>query len=661
MLSVNNLDIRFGEKYLFKNISVQVHKGNRIGLVGVNGAGKTTLLKIMGGISATDDGVVNCSKYFSIGYLAQESTELVSEKTLYAEAETAFGPLLALQEEADRLHKEMEKGEPESKEFQQLLLDHGEIQQQLEGSDIYAISGKIEKVLLGLGFKREDMDKPVTSFSGGWQMRLKLAKMLLESPSLLLLDEPTNHLDIVSLRWVEQFLRNYSGAMVIISHDRAFLDKTVERIWELSFGRIDVYKGNYTYYTKEKEERRAIEKGAYDNQQAKIKQTMRFVDKFRAKATKARQVQSRVKQLEKMDLIELEGEESQIKFRFPPAPSSGRDVLKVEGLSKSFGELKVFSGVDLLLNRGDKVAVVGVNGAGKTTFLKIVAGEIEAAQGDITFGTNVKMSYFGQHQAQELSPQLSVLETMSFAGEDMTITQIRSLLGAFLFRGEDVDKKVAVLSGGEKSRLALAKMIAVPANCMLLDEPTNHLDMSSQEVLMEAMAQYDGTIVVVSHNRYFLDSFVNKVLEVRDGKISTFEGNISDYLRKVEQLEALEAANQAKNDTQTKNKAQKGSDAPIDRKEQKRQEALKRQERSRRAGPWIKKLEEAEEKVEEFETSKEELEAKMADPNLYSDEKQWSETSKAYEDCKRRLDRWYAKWEEAQEKIDEIDLELERS
>lgn len=659
MLSVNNLDIRFGEKYLFKNISVQVHKGNRIGLVGVNGAGKTTLLKIMGGISATDDGVVNCSKYFSIGYLAQESTELVSEKTLYAEAETAFGSLLALQEEADRLHREMEKGDPESKEFQQLLLDHGEIQQQLEGSDIYAISGKIEKVLLGLGFKREDMDKPVASFSGGWQMRLKLAKMLLESPSLLLLDEPTNHLDIVSLRWVEQFLRNYSGAMVIISHDRAFLDKTVERIWELSFGRIDVYKGNYTYYIKEKEERRAIEKGAYDNQQAKIKQTMRFVDKFRAKATKARQVQSRVKQLEKMDLIELEGEESQIKFRFPPAPSSGRDVLKVEALSKFFGELKVFSGVDLLLNRGDKVAVVGVNGAGKTTFLKIVAGEIEAGKGEITFGTNVKMSYFGQHQAQELSPQLSVLETMSFAGEDMTITQIRSLLGAFLFRGEDVDKKVAVLSGGEKSRLALAKMIAVPANCMLLDEPTNHLDMSSQEVLMEAMAQYDGTIVVVSHNRYFLDSFVNKVLEVRDGKITMFEGNISDYLRKVEQLEALEAASQSKKDTQTKDKAQKGSDAPIDRKEQKRQEALKRQERSRRAGPWIKKLEEAEEKVEEFETTKEELEAKMADPDLYSDEKQWSETSKAYEDCKRRLDRWYAKWEEAQEKIDEIDMELE--
>jgi len=338
MLSVNNLDIRFGEKYLFKNVSTQVHQGNRIGLVGVNGAGKSTLLKVMAGISDTDDGVVTCSKYFSIGYLAQESAELFSERSLYEEAETAFAPLLALQEEADRLHKEMEKGDPESEAFQQLLLDHGEIQQQLDGSDIYSISGKIEKVLIGLGFKREDMEKPVVSFSGGWQMRLKLAKMLLESPSLLLLDEPTNHLDIVSLRWVEQFLKNYHGAMVIISHDRTFLDKTTERIWELSFGKIDVYKGNYTYYTKEKIERRAIEKGAYENQQAKIKQTMKFVDKFRAKATKARQVQSRVKQLEKMELIELSDDESQIKFRFPPAPSSGRDVIMIEGLTKSFGE-----------------------------------------------------------------------------------------------------------------------------------------------------------------------------------------------------------------------------------------------------------------------------------------------------------------------------------
>ena len=307
--------------------------------------------------------------------------------------------------------------------------------------------------------------------------------------------------------------------MIIISHDRAFLDKVTEITWELSFGKIDIYKGNYSFYVKEREERLAVEKGAFDNQQAKIRQTMRFVERFRAKSTKARQVQSRLKQLDKMERIELSDEEQQIKFTFPPAPPSGRDVLSAVNITKSYDGRTVFSDAQLNLSRGDKVAVVGVNGAGKSTFVKILAGEIEADSGENKLGSNVRLSYFGQHQAQELSPQLSVLDTMNLATEDMTITRMRSLLGAFLFRGEDGEKKVAVLSGCEKSRLALAKMIAVPANCMLLDEPTNHLDMSSQEVLQEAMAQYDGTIVVVSHNRYFLDSFVNKVLEVRDGRL----------------------------------------------------------------------------------------------------------------------------------------------
>ncbi|MDK9708477.1 MAG: ABC-F family ATP-binding cassette domain-containing protein [Desulforhopalus sp.] len=423
--------------------------------------------------------------------------------------------------------------------------------------------------------------------------------------------------------------------------------------WELSFGRIDVYKGNYSYYVTEKEERRAIEKGAYDNQQARIKQTMRFVERFRAKATKARQVQSRVKQLDKMELIELADDEQQIRFTFPPAPDSGRDVLRVESLSKSFGGVPVFSDVELLLGRGDKVAVVGVNGAGKSTFLKILAGQIPCDSGSIRLGSNVRLSYFGQHQAQELSPQLTVLETMNLAGEDLTTTRVRSLLGAFLFRGDDVLKKVSVLSGGEKSRLALAKMIATPANCMLLDEPTNHLDMSSQEVLQEAMAQYDGTIVVVSHNRYFLDSFANKVLEVKDGRITLFEGNVAEYLLKQEALRELE-----KGGEDDGLKAIASQDGQDNRKERKRLEALARQERSRRAAPWLKQLAEAEKQVEACEQQKEDLEALMADPELYKDEKSWAKTSKEYEDCKRHLERWYTKWETAQEKIDAIDAEL---
>ncbi|PID74805.1 MAG: hypothetical protein CSB28_01280 [Desulfobacterales bacterium] len=445
--------------------------------------------------------------------------------------------------------------------------------------------------------------------------------------------------------------------MVIISHDRMFLDKATTLTWELSFGKIDVYKGNYSFYIKEREERRAIEKGAYQNQQAKIRQTMRFVERFRSKATKAKQAQSRLKQLEKMELIELAEDEQQIHFRFPPAPASGRDVLKLAGICKSYGKQDVFTGEDLLLNRGDKVAVVGVNGAGKSTLLKLIAGQTELDGGSVSFGANVRMTYFGQHQAQELSPQLSVLETMALAGEELTLTRQRSLLGAFLFRGEEVDKKVAVLSGGEKSRLALAKMIATPASLMLLDEPTNHLDMSSQEVLQEAMNQYDGTIVVVSHNRYFVDGFVNKVLEIKNGKITVYQGNVAEYLRKQQELAAADPAPREQGSPKTKEK-KNGNSNRDSRKEQKRIEAARRQERSRRAGKWLARLEQAEAKIELLEQEKERLETAMADPDLYADEERWSEVSRGYEECSRRLERNYARWEEAQERIDAIDAEL---
>jgi ATP-binding cassette, subfamily F, member 3 len=660
MLSVNHLDIRYGEKYLFRDISIQVHTGNRIGLVGVNGAGKSTLLKIMAGITATDDGVVNRSRHFTVGYLPQESSALLSDKTLYEEAESAFASLIALQQEGELLHQELQEADPDSEEFKEMLERQGEIQHRLDGSDIYTVRARIEKVLLGLGFKQEDLDAPAASFSGGWLMRLMLAKMLLEAPSLLLLDEPTNHLDLESLTWVEEFLRNHKGAMVVISHDRAFLDKTTEITWEISLGRLTAYKGNYSYYIKEKEERRSIEKSSYDNQQAKIKQTMRFVERFRSKSTKAKQVQSRVKQLEKMDLIEIEGDEQQIRFTFPPAPPSGRDVLQVENLSKSYQGKQVFAGVNLQLQRGDKVAVVGVNGAGKSTFLKILAGLIEQDEGLVRLGSNVRLSYFGQHQAQELSPQLSALETMALAGEDLTVTRMRSLLGAFLFRGDEVEKKVAVLSGGEKSRLALAKMIATPANLMLLDEPTNHLDMSSQEVLQEAMAQYDGTIVVVSHNRYFVDSFINKVMEVKNGKISVYEGDITEYLLKQAEMAEQHQAAVAAIGKSDMAGGPVGDSSRDNRKERKKQEAERRQERSRRAGPWLQKAREAEEKIELLEAEKDEIEAIMADPELYKDEKAWAGTSREYEECKRRLERWYGLWETAQGKIEEIDAELGR-
>ena len=658
MLSVNHLDIRYGEKHLFKDVSTVVYPGDRIGLVGVNGTGKSTLMKIMAGETETDDGVVHRSRHLSVAYLPQESGALLTDRSLYQEAESSFGEILALQHELEVLNQQISITAAESDEFKELLERQGEIQHHLDNNDIYTIRSRVEKVLHGLGFSTEDLQAPVSTFSGGWVMRLLLAKMLLASPSLLLLDEPTNHLDLESLTWVETFLQSHNGALVIISHDRTFLDRTTTQTWELSLGNLTIYKGNYSKYVVEKEERRHIEKAAYQNQQAQIRQTMRFVERFKAKATKARQAQSKLKQLNKIERIELAEDEHQIKFTFPPAPQSGRDVLMVGGLSKSYGDKQVFKSAELHLERGDKVAVVGVNGAGKSTLMRILAGQVEPDEGTLRFGTGVKPTYFGQHQAQELPLNYNVLETLSHAAEDMTITRMRSLLGAFLFRGEDVEKKVSVLSGGEKSRLALARMIATPANCMLLDEPTNHLDMTSQDVLQEAMRQYDGTIIVVSHNRYFLDCFVNKVIEVKDGEVTLYEGNVAEYLYKQEQI-ALRESERSKNTAQELEPS--GESTRDNKKERRRQEAQRRQERQRRAGSWLKKRAEAENKVEDLEEQKDELEAIMADPELYQDQQAWNQTSSDYNKCSRRLERWLDQWEEAQGKIDEIDAELNDS
>jgi len=654
MLSINHLDIRYGDKHLFKDLSIQVTDGKRIGLLGVNGAGKSTLLKIMAGVNECDDGVLSRSKYFSVAYLPQESSALVSGRSLYQEAESAFAELIELQKEADIINGDLASVDPQSDEFSILLERQGDIQHRLEGSGIYTMRARIEKILLGLGFHQDDMDRPASSFSGGWIMRLMLAKMLLAAPSLLLLDEPTNHLDLTSLTWVEEFLRSYNGAMVIISHDRAFLDKVTTTTWELSLGKLSVYKGNYSYYEKEKVERKTIEKAAYDNQQAQIKQSMQFIQRFRAKSTKAKQVQSRVKQLEKMVLLEIGEEDRQIRFSFPPAPDSGRDVLTVENLCKSFDGKEVFKNISFQFQRGDKVAVVGVNGAGKSTLVKIIAGAISADSGVVKLGHNVQLSYFGQHQAQELSPTLTALETLSLSVKDMTITRIRSLLGTFLFRGEEVDKKVSVLSGGEKSRLALAKMIASPANCMLLDEPTNHLDISSQEVLQEAMSQYDGFILVVSHNRYFLDSFVNKVVEVKAGQLNVYEGNISDYLLKIETDGAGGEEKQQPSDEAAPVIETEISGTQLSKKEQRQLDARKRREENKKVGPWKKQAEEAEKMVEKLEAEKTALEARMADPELYQDQKAWVATSADYDECGRRLERWYGKWEAAQENMERL-------
>jgi ATP-binding cassette subfamily F protein 3 len=654
MLSVNDLNLQYGDKHLFKEVNAQVHPEDRIGLAGVNGTGKSTLLKIMCGLQETDPGVVNRASWFTVAYLPQEVTVSLGTRTLYDEAETAFEEVLIKQAELEEVSEQLASMTSADPGLDPLLQRQGELQHFLEGRDVFSIRPQIERILTGLGFSKADLKKQMQSFSGGWIMRLLLAKLLLQKPSLLLLDEPTNHLDLDSLTWLEDFLRQYQGAIIVISHDRSFLDRLTTSTWELSLGRLTVYKGNYSKYLVDKEERLEIERAAYSNQQAMIKQTERFITRFRAKSTKAKQVQSRVKQLEKMERLELSETERTIRFTFPPAASSGRQVMELRGLTKKYDDHTVFRDVNMSLNRGDKLAVVGVNGAGKTTLMKIVAG-MEKAEGEVRLGHNVVLSYFGQHQAQELSGELTVLDTVYHGAEDLTMTRVRSLLGAFLFSGDEVDKKVQVLSGGEKSRVALARMLVKPANLMLLDEPTNHLDITSQEVLQEAMAQYEGTIIVVSHNRFFVNSFVNKVLEIRDGKAILHEGNIDDYLeRRKKEQEGVASVKSREPDVITSNGERKNEQSQ-DKKALRRERALLREKLGKKLSPLKAQVKKSEEQIAQLEKRKTELESAMADPELYQDQEKWTEVSREYSGVDRRLKRNYSLWEDAQEKIEEIE------
>jgi ATP-binding cassette subfamily F protein 3 len=657
MLTINNLDIIYGDKHLFNNVSARINDNDRIGLVGVNGTGKSTLLKVICNIIETDPGVVNRPKRFSVAYLPQEATALDTGRTIYQEAENAFAEALVLQQDLDEVNCQLAAVAPENSEFSTLLKQQGELQHRLERIDIFRVQSRIEKVLMGLGFSLEDFDRPSSSLSGGWLMRLMLAKLLLAMPDLLLLDEPTNHLDLDSLTWLENFLLTYDGGLVIISHDRTFLDQVTSITWELSLGRLTAFKGNYSKYVADKEIRMQVERAAYANQQAQIRQTMRFVQRFRAKSTKAKQVQSRLKQLSRMERIEMADTEQEVSFHFPPAATGGRLALDIELLGKGYEDRKVFQGVSFQLQRGDTMAVVGVNGAGKSTLMKILAGLVRPDTGEIRPGHNAKISYFGQHQAQELASSLTALQTLSAVAGDMSVTEMRSLLGTFLFKGEEVDKKVQVLSGGEKSRLALAKMIVQPANLLILDEPTNHLDMSSQEVLQEAMAQYDGTIIIVSHNRHFVNRFINKVLEIKNGRATLYEGNIEDYIYKLKIL-------QEGNETDLKGDATPGEPAAETVVKQKgkaaRQEQAKiRQEKSRKLNPLKQRVEQAEAEIGKLETRKKELELLMADPHLYKDQDRFAEFSKEYNSLGRKLERSYQGWEEVQAQIETTESEFE--
>ena len=538
MIALQKNRLQYGERHLYKDISATIGTSDRIGLVGSNGAGKSTLLKVLCGLEEVDGGKVDKANYATFGYLPQDGIEMHG-RTLFKETELAFADVLGLKAKVEEAEDRLDKMDTSSEEFYETLELIGAWEHRLEDLDAGKLPSRIESVLLGLGFSSSDMNRKTEEFSGGWQMRIALAKLLLANPSLLQLDEPTNHLDVTSQKWLEDFLLRYEGSLLMISHDRGFLDIICNRTFELSMGSLHVYSGNYSVFETQSAERKELQMKAYKSQQKEIQQAEQFINRFRAKASKAKQAQSRIKALDKIERIQIEKEEDGVSFSFAPPPRSGQTVINLVDISKSYGDLPVIRDANLRIERGDRIVVVGVNGAGKTTIAKVIAGVEPFQSGEREIGQSTHISYFGQHQADELDKSLTVLATLEESAEGKNTTNIRSILGTFLFRGDDVFKKVSVLSGGERNRLALAKMLARSANFLILDEPTNHLDMRSQDALQNALKDYTGAYLIVSHNRAFVDPLATKVLEIRKDGLSLFPGNVSDYLRHLEVVEAV--------------------------------------------------------------------------------------------------------------------------
>jgi ATP-binding cassette subfamily F protein 3 len=529
MLQLQAAGKRFGHKLLFEECDWLVTPRERTGLVGANGTGKSTLLRILCGLEPLDYGALSSTKGITYGYLPQGGLDL-SGRSVFAECMSVFAGLQEMERELESLHHKLAELDPAGAEYKAAADRVHSIDTEFRNRDGYAIEAHVGTVLNGLGFHKQDWPRPVEEFSGGWQMRIALAKLLLEKPNLLLLDEPTNHLDLEARNWLESYLENYPFAYVLISHDRYFLDVTVNRIVEIWNKRVNFYSGNYESYLRQKEERKAQLEAAYRNQRERIEQLEAFINRFRYQATKAKQVQSRIKELEKIERIEIPPEERTIHFTFPQPKPSGRIVAEFKDVSKSYGETFVFGGVNFIIERGDRIALVGVNGAGKSTLIKLLSGAEPLTSGSYTLGHNAVPDYFAQDQYKELDPNARILDDLSDAAPRSTQTELRSLLGCFLFTEDDVFKRVGVLSGGERNRYALARMLLAPSNFLLLDEPTNHLDMRAKDVLLESLRGYTGTVVFVSHDRYFIDNLATRVFEIEEGRVHVYPGNYEDYL-----------------------------------------------------------------------------------------------------------------------------------
>ncbi len=647
MIDLVNISIQFNGKYLFRDVNYRISSGDRISLVGANGSGKTSILRIINNEIEPESGSLFKQKNISIGYLPQDQVNH-SGKTLIDEAQSALTDIVLLREKEKHLSHLLSGKNLNYEERNDLVNQLGEVHHRLEELDSFSASAKVQKILHGLGFAEEDFNKLTNHFSGGWQMRIALAKILIKQNDLLLMDEPTNHLDLDSLAWLIEFLQSFKGAIIIVSHDKNFINQVTNKTLEIYNGKFYSYSGNYDSYLKYKAERDEQTVQLFEQQQKKLKETQRFIERFRYKNTKARQVQSRIKQLEKLELIEMPEGKSEINIRFPEPPQSGRVNIELKRVDKSFGSNRVFSNIDFKVDRGEKIAFVGPNGAGKSTLAKIIAGVIDYDSGERILGYNTLISYYAQDVADSLDPELDIIETLDGIAPEKTLGQLRSLLGSFLFTGDDVFKKVSVLSGGEKSRIALCKILLTKANFIILDEPTNHLDYSSKQILQSALMNFSGSLILVSHDIDFLRPLVNRVVDIRNGIIKDYIGGIDYYLSKREELKQSEIEQNKK----------LIKDDIISRKVQKRIEAEQRQKKYAATKDILKQISELEIRISGLESLSKQLEINLTDPAIYANPGLARETTKKFNQTKADLEGALLRWEKLNEELAVIESQF---
>ncbi|HOI29703.1 MAG TPA: ABC-F family ATP-binding cassette domain-containing protein [Melioribacteraceae bacterium] len=648
MIDIRNLSIQFTGENLFENVNIKIHRKDRIALVGSNGKGKSTLLKLLMDFEKPESGEIVKQKGLRIGYLPQDLIAF-KDRSLFDEVKSSLLEIHSIIQSENEILNILNSETIDDEERQELLNALGELHHRKDELNFYTAESRIEKILEGLGFKKKDFHRSTEEFSGGWQMRIQLAKILLAENDLLLLDEPTNHLDIETLQWLIEFLNSYKGAIIVVSHDRHFVNSITDKTLEVFNNQINFYPGNYEHYLNFKDERDIQLKEMQKVREKKIKETERFIERFRYKNTKAKQVQSRIKMLERMDTVELIEQEKKIEIRFPDPPRSGVLPVELKNISKSYGNLEVLKGINVAIERGEKIAIVGVNGAGKTTLAKIIGSKISPSGGEILYGHNTIISYYEQEVADSLNPENDLIDSLEEINDELTPGQIRKILGTFLFSGEDVFKKIKVLSGGEKSRVALARLLLTKSNLIILDEPTNHLDFSSKEILQKALLNFSGTMIIVSHDIDFIRPIANKIFEIRNGNLNVYYGGIDYYLNKRLELHGLDSM-EDKNITKDK----------LTRRDQKRIDAELRNQKFILTKDLRRDLDNCEKEIRILEEFKSTIEAELADPEIFSNPISAKNKNIEYEKTKQLLEDEYNRWTELSNRLEEIEENFKR-